>query len=467
MSLYKFGSLILDVERRVITRDGEPLQLGPKVVETLLALIERSGQLVTKAELLDRVWPDSSVQEGTLAQHICIARKALRKHGVDAIQTVARRGYRFTGEVAAINRASTEVQRRSFWSKRVVGLAAAAMVLIAVMAGSLRGAAGSHVRPLQLSATGARYYALGKYYWNQRTKAGMRKGARYFTMVVVSDPANALGYAGLAETYALDAEYGFGPMPMSQSYKMAQVYARRAVSLDARSAEAHAALGLSEESPHTRLLALTEYRRAVTLDPSNAAAHEWYGGCLLEIGKVPQALSELRRASQLDPSSVATLSWLAQAAFFARSYDEAIRSAHEALDLSPSRADAYMGMGLGYEMRHNYRQAEIAYKTYARMCPMCRSDAAALLAHLYATAGRRDDARRELAIARHDAVTMDHESVAGDLAAALVALGMRPQALTLVVKARHDSILLGADPRLDPVRKDPQFRPYLRPVALT
>lgn len=470
MTAYKFGPFLLDVERRVVTRSGEPLPLGPKVVETLLALVERSGQTVTKAELLDRIWPDSCVQEGTLAQHICVARKTLRRYGVDAIQTVARRGYRFTGEVAIVDAPSIThhdtPRYEPFWAKRFVGLTAAAVVLIAAIFGSLHGIAGSHPKARALSATGARYYAMGRYYWNQRTQSGMRKSARYFRMVIASDGNSPLGYAGLAETYALDGEYGFSPMPSAQSYKTAQIYARRAVALDPRSGEAHAALGLSQEMSHGRSVSLVEYRRAIALDPTNASAHQWYAGCLLQSGQIQAALRELRRASELDPASVATLSWLSQAAYLSRSYDEAIRSAREALDLSPQRSDAYMGLGLAYEMRGNYRQAEIAYRAYARGCPMCASDAAALLAHLYVSAGKLRDAKAELAIATR-ATNMSHESVSSDLVAALLALGMKPQALALAAKAYHESMPVGADPRLDPVRKDPQFKPYLRVSAFT
>src|SRR5438552_14007425 len=100
MSAYSFGPFQLDPERLLLTLAGEPIALGPKVVETLLALVERPGETRTKTELLDRIWPEGFVEESSLAQNIYVIRKVLRAHWADAIQTVPRRGYRFAGDAA-------------------------------------------------------------------------------------------------------------------------------------------------------------------------------------------------------------------------------------------------------------------------------------------------------------------------------------------------------------------------------
>lgn len=94
--VYEFGRFRLDVADQRVTRDGVPVSLPPKEFETLRCLVEADGRLVTKAELLARVWPGVNVDEGTIAHRICALRKVL---GLDArgrqyIQTVPRRGYR-------------------------------------------------------------------------------------------------------------------------------------------------------------------------------------------------------------------------------------------------------------------------------------------------------------------------------------------------------------------------------------
>ena len=64
--LYEFGPFCLDTRERVLLREGCPLQLKPKVYETLLALVSRSGHIVDKEELMRQVWPDVVVEENNL-----------------------------------------------------------------------------------------------------------------------------------------------------------------------------------------------------------------------------------------------------------------------------------------------------------------------------------------------------------------------------------------------------------------
>ena len=98
---YEFGEFRLDASQRVIFRSGRPVPLAPKVLETLLALVERGGTLVTKDELMARLWPDTFVEESNLTQNVFQLRKVLGEgqNGTNYIETVPRRGYRFVGEV--------------------------------------------------------------------------------------------------------------------------------------------------------------------------------------------------------------------------------------------------------------------------------------------------------------------------------------------------------------------------------
>src|SRR5437660_6152595 len=101
---YEFGEFRLDTAQRVIFRAGRPVALAPKVLETLLALVERSGTLVTKDELMTRLWPDTFVEESNLTQNVFQLRKVLgeAQDGKHFIETVPRRGYRFMGEVKTL-----------------------------------------------------------------------------------------------------------------------------------------------------------------------------------------------------------------------------------------------------------------------------------------------------------------------------------------------------------------------------
>jgi DNA-binding winged helix-turn-helix (wHTH) protein/TolB-like protein/Tfp pilus assembly protein PilF len=102
---YEFGRFRLDVAEHVLLRDGEPVPLTPKVFDILVALVENGGQVVSKDDLMKRVWPNIFVEEGNLTQNISLLRKALGETpgGVQFIETVPRRGYRFVAETHSSN----------------------------------------------------------------------------------------------------------------------------------------------------------------------------------------------------------------------------------------------------------------------------------------------------------------------------------------------------------------------------
>jgi DNA-binding winged helix-turn-helix (wHTH) protein/TolB-like protein/lipoprotein NlpI len=103
--LYEFGPFQLDPPERLLLCDGQPVSLTPKAFDLLLALVDRSGHLVEKEELLRLVWPGSFIEEGNLAVTISLLRKALnddRGHH-RYIETVSKRGYRFVAEVKRLD----------------------------------------------------------------------------------------------------------------------------------------------------------------------------------------------------------------------------------------------------------------------------------------------------------------------------------------------------------------------------
>ena len=103
-AIYEFGSFRLDPRNRELRRGAEAIALTPKVFDVLLALVERHGQLVSKDDLLQRVWPDTHVTEANLSQAVFVLRKALGETASTQryIATVAGSGYRFTPEVRVV-----------------------------------------------------------------------------------------------------------------------------------------------------------------------------------------------------------------------------------------------------------------------------------------------------------------------------------------------------------------------------
>jgi TolB-like protein/DNA-binding winged helix-turn-helix (wHTH) protein/Tfp pilus assembly protein PilF len=92
LGAWRFEDFLLDCVRGELRRDDQPLALSPKEFETLQMLVENAGRLVSKDDLVARVWPNSFVGDGSLARNISALRRVL---GPVLIQTVARRGYRF------------------------------------------------------------------------------------------------------------------------------------------------------------------------------------------------------------------------------------------------------------------------------------------------------------------------------------------------------------------------------------
>ena len=102
--LYEFGPFRVDVAEQVLTKGEHVIPLTPKAFDTLVVLVRNSGHVVEKDALLKEVWPDTFVEEGVLAVNVAAIRKALSdgEQGRSYIETVPRRGYRFVGEVHAL-----------------------------------------------------------------------------------------------------------------------------------------------------------------------------------------------------------------------------------------------------------------------------------------------------------------------------------------------------------------------------
>ena len=90
---YRFGAFELEPDKRRLLKDGAAIPLRPRAFDLLVALIDCAGRLVTKNELLDRVWPKTVVEEAALHVQVSALRKVL---GSEAITTVSGRGYQFT-----------------------------------------------------------------------------------------------------------------------------------------------------------------------------------------------------------------------------------------------------------------------------------------------------------------------------------------------------------------------------------
>jgi DNA-binding winged helix-turn-helix (wHTH) protein/Tfp pilus assembly protein PilF len=239
---YGFGPYELDPGKRILTRDGEAISLTPKATEILLVLVKHAGQLVEKDELLKEVWPDTFVEEANLSQNIFTLRRALGddRTGAKYIETIARRGYRFTSSVQTIGPDEYE-PKDSFKSDDDITKRPVVVVLpfsnhtgeaeLDYLADGLTEniinnlsrisqlRVMSHTavfryksaerdpqqigKELRANANPAAYqaYLEGRFHWSRYTRKEIEKAIEHFRRAIDLDPNYALAYAAIVDCY--------------------------------------------------------------------------------------------------------------------------------------------------------------------------------------------------------------------------------------------------------------------------
>jgi tetratricopeptide (TPR) repeat protein len=197
-----------------------------------------------------------------------------------------------------------------------------------------------------------RLYLEGRYYWNERTAAGLTRALDDFTQAIVADPQCAKAYAGLADSYNLIREYT--AMPEDEAFPRAEAAARKAIELDPNLAEAHRALAFpSFWWKRDVATAKREFERAIALNPNDGTAHLWYANALIYIGDNDKAVAEINRAQELDPSSSSVRADKGKILYSAGKKDEALAllrqmKRNEPTFVSPHRYLAQIYFEQGY-----------------------------------------------------------------------------------------------------------------------
>jgi DNA-binding winged helix-turn-helix (wHTH) protein len=118
---FEFGVYRLDSKSAILFRKGRYVPLPPKVAELLLALVQAEDGVLSRGELLQRLWPNTIVEEGSLTSHISLLRKALGEDPKtqDFIETIPKRGYRFA---AVVERAVSGTRQRGGYTTLLLAL---------------------------------------------------------------------------------------------------------------------------------------------------------------------------------------------------------------------------------------------------------------------------------------------------------------------------------------------------------
>ena len=310
-------------------------------------------------------------------------------------------------------------------------------------------------------------YLKGRYFWNKRTPAGLRKGIDYFRQAIAIDPNYALAYAGLADCYIRLGEPG-QPVERNEVAEGTNAVGR-ALELDDTLAEAHATLGFIKFRFDSDFDASErEYRRALELDPNYSEAHQWYAFHLLASNRRAEADAEIARALELDPVSLSHNEALSLYLFFTRRYEQSIAQCLKTLEMEPRFAPAHYVLALDYEQKGRYAEA-VAELQKNGADTTTGTGMTAALAHVLAASGKKDEARRLLRDLQSRSAQPD--GVASEVALIYAGLGERERALDWYERAAASRSLRPAwlllDPRLDALRDSPRFASLLRRIGVT
>lgn len=310
-------------------------------------------------------------------------------------------------------------------------------------------------------------YLKGRYFWNKRTVEGLHKGIGYFSEAVDKDPSYALAYVGLADSYSLLSDYG--GLPPKQTYPQAKEAAERALELDERLAEAHAALAFIKAAYDWDWPgAESEYRRAIELNPNYETAHQWYAEYLSGQGRHEEAVAEIRRAKEINPVSLIINAVEAWVLYHARQYDQAIAQAQKVVEMDPHFAEVYEYLKRCYDQKGMYKEAIAARQMRRRLEGLDAEETPALREAAEATSARVYWRKR----LEQDAEESKREpSAPFDMAEIYAQLGEKDQAFAWLERAYEERsflmMYLKVAPKLDPLRSDRRYADLLRRVGHT
>ena len=389
----RFGLFQVNLQERVLTKNGVRIKLQEKPFQVLALLLERYGETVTREELKAALWSGDTFVEfdGGLNTAIKKLRVALDDPSDNPvyIETVPRRGYRFLAPVQSESPGyplagnaplpsesplaqpglAKPVRRRwTVWLTASIGIAALVGGSVTIW---VRNKATTQIVATKVSANLAprdppgsatsrsvdpqayEEYLQGRRYWRERTAAALAQAVDHFGRAIDRDPNYAAAYAALANCYVVSPM--LSTVPKESTYVKARQAAGRALKLDDSLAEAHLALAeINLYSDWDFPAAEKEFKRALELDSSNAQSHQWYAEFLSLMGRHAEAIAEIQTAEQLDPLAMIIYHQAGQVFQAARQYDKALQQYRRALQIQPGFGPTYSAMALAYRRQVNY-----------------------------------------------------------------------------------------------------------------
>jgi DNA-binding winged helix-turn-helix (wHTH) protein/TolB-like protein/Tfp pilus assembly protein PilF len=307
------------------------------------------------------------------------------------------------------------------------------------------------------NADAYRAYLQGRYDWNQRSEAGLKRGIEGFERAVEIDPRFAAAYSGLADSYAALGYLSY--IAPAEAFPVARSHALKALEMDGSLAEPHASLG------YVKLYfdwdwsgAETEFRRAIELDANYAATHQWYSIYLLAAGRAEESFREIQVARERDSLSLPINTDLGFHYYYTRQYDEAVKQLKFVLEMKGDFPPAHLWLGRSYQELGRFDDALTEFRQVEQKLPEWPV-AIAARGFVEGAAGHAAEAEQTLAELRR----LSGRRFVTSYGVALVyaGLGRNDDAFTWLNRAfderSHWLVWLRLDPRWDRLRPDPRF----------
>ncbi|MGC2789916.1 MAG: adenylate/guanylate cyclase domain-containing protein [Thermoplasmata archaeon] len=309
-----------------------------------------------------------------------------------------------------------------------------------------------------------RYFLQGQALAWQREEEPLRQSLGFFERAVEKDPTFSRAYVGIAKCYIELSREGF--IPWSEAIDRGRTAARRALSVDANSAEAHAVLAeLSFMADDPFEVQEREARKAVELNPNLADAHIILGIIDATSGDLRPHVSHAETAYQLDPLSPRAIRFLGRAYFYAGREQDALDHWNRTLHLDPF--SSHRGMTDYYIAKGQLEQAGAMVKEMERIAP---TNEVTYLNRGYLSALTGDKSTANEMIAKLVATHKPGWIGAGYVGYVYLALGDSDKFFEYEFAAAKDHILPAVDliysPLYAEVRKDPRFKQLLESAGI-
>ena len=306
-------------------------------------------------------------------------------------------------------------------------------------------------------------YVEGRYQWNKFTRAGFREAINCFNRALKEDPGYAKAAVGISDCWTWLGIYSL--RSPAEAFRRAEKWAKKALKLHPELSGAYTSLAFIEAfSRRDQAQASAYFERAIGLKKNNLKAHLGYALFLTGMKQFGRALEEIDKALEIYSASPILRVTKAMILYEARQYDHALAQFDEALRLDEDFDAIYHGQALAYMQQGRYDLAVRASKVAIEKSHNNLLNHT-VLACAYAKKGAKAKARGVLGELK-DLNKGNRYVSPFHLATVYAALGERRRAYASLEQAGEQRdpwyIWMHVEPRLDPLRSDPQFEERFR-----